>query len=626
MFSESDLDFNGREKERKMLAASGFCFLCLVAWTQCAVYAWMLGAPLFLNEPMLLATTDEASPLPIIRGCEMSSIDELGRRQNYKLTVKIEEGEELAQSLDDLVVTMKDAVAMDIRIASRLYLHNGETSLAVSIYHPNKKRISAARKERLRLSAISMSSEQSQTATIEPYERHEFVFEVANKTTDSCMETFITDVGLAILRNAHSVERLGVDVYTSASPFSHWFPKTFLSLGAWKGAFPSLRSAYLGFHEGYSWPFEVSPHLLKHVRSLVLTGTVTAKSAVLVESMIRNKHYAIEEVSFDSSLLQYVEPLADDTLRRVRSFHIGLVSEEHVDDLAGSFERTRAHGDNLVRLSLDFHYCSVADATAAMERILRSRPNLQILNLGTVSSAAFVVLCPVFASSILTTLKVRVRVESEVEDKTLADGVEMLLQHPTIRDLDLTIEGNRRIGRTSQMEGDSVYHFERCVAEGLRATSLRRFHLTVKWIEGASVVALTKMYENASENRSLMDIRLEGEDWLLWRSGRLCRLGVPSRPLPFLPFPLGAFDFISLRNQYLSLLLMLDGNTVPPGLWPFILEWCHLGNEKEEYDESALFYVLTLWPYLVKGKIESSIDADAAKSVDGPSPKRTRIN
>ena len=43
-------------------------------------------------------------------------------------------------------------------------------------------------------------------------------------------------------------------------------------------------------------------------------------------------------------------------------------------------------------------------------------------------------------------------------------------------------------------------------------------------------------------------------------------------------------------------------NTVPPGLWPLILEWCTLGKEKEGYNESVLFYLLTLWPYLVKGK------------------------
>ena len=171
------------------------------------------------------------------------------------------------------------------------------------------------------------------------------------------------------------------------------------------------------------------------------------------------------------------------------------------------------------------------------------------------------------------------------------------------------------------MEGNSVYHFERCVAEGLRATSLRRFHLTVegKRVEKASVVALTKMYENAWENWSLMDIRLDGKYWLpesgTWRK--------PSHPHPF---SLSGFDFMSLRNQYFSQVLMRDENSVPPGLWPFILEWCHLGKEEEGYSESVLFYVLRLWPYLVKGKLESSIDADAAKSVDGPSPKRTRIN
>ena len=58
-----------------MLAASGFCFLCLVAWTQCAVYAWMLGAPLFLNEPMLLATTDEAPPLVSVEDGIMGSLE-----------------------------------------------------------------------------------------------------------------------------------------------------------------------------------------------------------------------------------------------------------------------------------------------------------------------------------------------------------------------------------------------------------------------------------------------------------------------------------------------------------------------------------------------------------------------
>ena len=265
--------------------------------------------------------------------------------------------------------------------------------------------------------------------------------------------------------------------------------------------------------------------------------------------------------------------------------------------------------------------------TATVERILRSRPNLQILNLDTVSPSTFVVLCPVFASSVLTTLKVGVALETAVEDKTLADGVEMLLQHPTIRDLDLTVECGYKIRKTSQMEGDSegdsVYHFERCVAEGLRSTSLRRFHLTVKGFEEASDAVLTKMYETARENWNLMDIRVKG-----------CK---HSRRLPF---PLTTFDFISSRNQYFSRVLMMDENTVPPGLWPLILErrprwghpWCPKWRPdefslscKERYDESVLFYVLTLRPHLVKGsKVDSFIHADKEKSVYGPRPKRTR--
>ena len=190
----------------------------------------------------------------------------------------------------------------------------------------------------------------------------------------------------------------------------------------------------------------------------------------------------------------------------------------------------------------------------------------------------------------------------------LADGVEMLLQHPTIRDLDLTVECSYRIRKASQLEGYSVFHFERCVAEGLRATSLRRFHLTVegKQVEMASTTALTKMYENARGNWSLMDIRLKGQHWF----------GVPCRALPFL---WRAFRFISLRNQYFA---WVDENAVPPGLWPLILEWCHLGKEKEWHDESALFYVLTRRPYLVTRERP----ATEKKSVDGPSPKRTRVH
>ena len=110
-------------------------------------------------------------------------------------------------------------------------------------------------------------------------------------------------------------------------------------------------------------------------------------------------------------------------------------------------------------------------------------------------------------------------------------------------------------------------------------------------MEKVSDAAVTKMYENAWENWSLMDIRLGPWGTRTWRK--------PSHPHPF---SWSGFDFISLRNQYLSRVLMLDENTVPPGLWPLILEWCTLGKEKEGYNESVLFYLLTLWPYLVKGK------------------------
>ena len=569
----------------------------------------------------------------------MTSIDELGQQPQVRWAVRISEHETWAQRLQYLVATIEAAVAIDIRIQGAFLVNGGwmDTCCFVSIYRPNNKSISAETKERLRLSAISMSSEQSQPATtgdsvwlgIEPYatlythgERLHFVFEVDNEMVPkSSVETLATDLGLAILRNAHLVECLRVHV-TTETPF----PKTFFSLDAWKEAFPSLRSAYLGCDCRSLGKFDLSPYVLKHVRGLEVFGTV--KPAVLshIESMIRNKDYGIEEVKFDSLLLQHAG-LLDDTLRRVRSFRVDNTSEDDLRFLAESLERTKAHGDNLVRLRVDNN--DLLDRpmwSVAVERILRSRPNLQILNLGTVSLSTFVVLCPVLASSVLKTLKLGVGVETEVEDKTLADGVEMLLQHPTIRDLDLTVECSHKLRKSSQMEGDSVYHFERCVAEGLRATSLRRFHLTVegKRVEKASVAALTKMYENAWENWSLMDIRLEGDHWLPWAGTWGTRTwGTPSHPHPFF---LSGFDFISLRNQCLSRVLMLDENTVPPGLWPLILEWCQLGKEEEGYSESVLFYVLTLWPYLVMGKVESSIDADAAKSVDGPSPKRTRIN
>ena len=128
-----------------------------------------------------------------------------------------------------------------------------------------------------------------------------------------------------------------------------------------------------------------------------------------------------------------------------------------------------------------------------------------------------------------------------------------------------------------------------------------------------------------------MDVQLKGDSWFPWSS----TWKKPSHPLPF---PLTAFDFISSRNQYFSRVLMLDENTVPPGLWPLILEWGPRWDRpwstdqsivdscppwKERYNESVLFYVLTVRPHLVAGS-RVLFDADTEKSVDGPPPKRTR--
>ena len=200
----------------------------------------------------------------ILTACEMApSIRELGWEPDYDFAVRIEKREEVAQQLDDLVVTMKEAVAMDIRIQINPkdpYLPE-KCCCSVSIYHPNNKSIRAAvhaaRKERLRLSAISAtSSEQWQTTTtatgdsvwlgIEPYaalythgDRCEFVFRVGTyRAPVSLVETFATDLGLSILRNAHSVQCLRVQVDGKVE--TRQFAQKFFSLDAWKEAFPSL--------------------------------------------------------------------------------------------------------------------------------------------------------------------------------------------------------------------------------------------------------------------------------------------------------------------------------------------------------------------------------------------------
>ena len=128
------------------------------------------------------------------------------------------------------------------------------------------------------LSAISMSSEQCQTATtkrfglVEPYvalcthgEGREFV-EVGNLVPDSSLKTFATDLGLAILRNGMSTDSCHcgqLDACRSSRRFS--------PLDAWKEAFPfSTRSVYLARDGWYSWQFYLPPNLLKHVRGLLV--------------------------------------------------------------------------------------------------------------------------------------------------------------------------------------------------------------------------------------------------------------------------------------------------------------------------------------------------------------------
>ena len=156
------------------------------------------------------------------------------------------------------------------------------------------------------------------------------------------------------------------------------------------------------------------------------------------------------------------------------------------------------------------------------------------------------------------------------------------LQHSTIRDFRL------KISDISDSDFDENY-FVQGVAEGFRATRLRRFHLTMSSYHGASIANMTKLHESVRENRSLMDIQLKGTFWDPWHE-----LSHPHPP----PCPFSFFEFLSSRNQYLSLLLMPYEYTLPAGLWPLILE-------SASCDASILYYLLTFQPHLVKGRVRS---------------------
>ena len=128
-----------------------------------------------------------------------------------RLTIRIKKREEKAQRLEDLVLRMKEAVAMNIGIhisPSNAFLP--ETCRCSDwIYHANNKSISAAGKERIHLSAIRSNGKrrQQQRAILSGWElnrmlrftrmgRSEFVFEVGTYMAQvSLVETFATDLG-----------------------------------------------------------------------------------------------------------------------------------------------------------------------------------------------------------------------------------------------------------------------------------------------------------------------------------------------------------------------------------------------------------------------------------------------
>ena len=379
---------------------------------------------------------------------------------------------------------MKEAVAIDIRL-SRVGFST--VQCAVSLY-PSKRSGMAARKERLRLSAMAVSSEQDRRTTIGDsafmgFARYaklfkngktDFVFrEDLGIAQDSSMSSFASDLGLSIARNANLVQCLRVGDAFSYQLYPHRFLKDLFSLSV-EGAFPSLRSAYLGFEYSCGKATDLPPHIMKHLRCLRIWAFASRKCdltlcAKQIGNMIRNKDYGIEEVIFSNSLLRHAE-LLDDTLSSLRSFHVSLIDNSEVGRLAGSFKRTEAEGDKLVQVSLPGCLEWVSATVMLVETIVRTRPNLKVLELGNLSYSTFNVVCDVVAPSVLTTLKVSVDLRVEIDGQMSAGGMAKLLQHPTIRDLYFEIASS-----PPSRLSDLLHDFVQIGAEGLRATRLRRF-------------------------------------------------------------------------------------------------------------------------------------------------------
>ena len=409
------------------------------------------------------------------------------------------------------------------------------------------------------------------------------------KSQDLTLHTFVRKLGLSIAKNANSVQCLRINAENGG------FAKQLLSLDAWKEAFPSLKGAYLISDPSYD-ASDVSPHLRKHVRSLALfefSGAPMIHQGYLdlIGSMIRKN--VIAEICFDLRLLCHTK-LLDDTLRSVRSFQVRFshcpaitlppATAAAMDNLARSFERTKADGDKLQSLSV--HVPEAFFRETVVETMIRSRPNLQVLSVQTFGSRDFFGVCQAVASSTLTKF-VCIFYLTYWSVKAGVAIVGELMQHSTIRDLEL-------IASIFPSEANA---FVEVVAEGLRATRLRRFHLTMSFQEGVSIAVMTKLYESLRENRSLMDIQLKGEFWDPWRES--LRNYYPREP----PCPFSFFDFLSSRNQYLSQVLLPYEYSLPSGLWPLILE-------SASSDASILYYLLTFQPHLAEGTVKRTVAAD----------------
>ena len=519
------------------------------------------------------------------------------------------------QLLEAMVEKTKEAVAMDIRLPTPYWDYDRDNCIVSLYYRGNHPDL--ARSERLRLSAISMSSEQSGTKAIgdsafwgfERYpalftleRRFDFVFtcsEFGTLSAESSLSTFARDLGLSIAQHANLVRCLRVEYSCDHRIDAHQFFEDMFSV---EGAFPSLRSAYLNVEDFGEEVTDVSPQLMKHVRVLELcppwrTPPYAPPLLKQVGRMIRNKDNEIEDFKVSSFLL-YHEELLDDALRSVRSFRVRLIFPVEISLLAASLERTKADGDKLTRLSLLGQEEKDAGWLPLIETTVRSRPHLQVLELEKLSYFTFNALCDVVAPSVLTTVIVEVYlddVQAGIEYKTFAEGMGKLLQHPTIRELTIAFS------RHYQVEDKVLHDVAQIIAEGLRATHLRKFHWKMPGCDPVGSATATQLCECVRENRNLMDMRLWGGYW-----------GEDRYPCPSI--------FISLRNQYLSQVLMRDENTVPSGLWPLILK------SASNSPFSILYYLLTLKPHLVKGNVKRIADVDIEKCVDDPSPKRTRAN